>query len=161
METWGWIIAGVAGIAGAVAGAFFARQRGAQERQQKLVDAQKLFQRLREQLEAKFVDKASASGKPRGLRWGDVDFERDATFARDKQSGRLSAFVGVTIKYEAIAGGGLDEVEAVANAKAATAVFNFEPPARWTTDGRAIFNLNPAEAIKHFEATIELVAFST
>ena len=108
-----------------------------------------------EQLEAKFLTKAGASGKPRGLRWADCEFENDVTYARDRQSGVLSAFVAVRIKFEAIAGGGMEEVEAVDNAKYATAVFYFDPKHRWMTEGRAIFNLNPHEAVRRFEATLE------
>ena len=44
----------------------------------------------------------------------------------------------------------------VGNLRAATAVFKFEGD-RWTTEGRAIFNLNPTEAIQHFQNDLELV----
>jgi DNA modification methylase len=43
----------------------------------------------------------------------------------------------------------MEEVEAVGNLRAATAVFRAEKE-RWLTDGRAIFNLSPDEAIDHF-----------
>jgi hypothetical protein len=59
---------------------------------------------------------------------------------------------------EAVEGGGMEEVEAVSNLRAATAVFSFDEKTRWTTDGRAIFNLNPAEAIQYYQANLELVA---
>ncbi len=102
-----------------------------------------------------FLPRPAASGKPRGLRWADCEFENEVTYARDRQSGTLSAFVAVSIKFEAIAGGGMEEVEAVDNAKYATAVFYFDPKHRWMTEGRAIFNLNPDEAVRRFEDTLE------
>ena len=65
------------------------------------------------------------------------------TYARDRQNGQLSAFVAVTIKFEAIAGGGMEEVEAVGNAKAGTAVFHYDPKHHWVTDGRGNFQSEP------------------
>ena len=65
----------------------------------------KTFHQCRERLEAKFFELASSSGKPRGLRWTDVDFDDDVIYARHRHSGELSAFVAVTIGFEAIEGG--------------------------------------------------------
>ena len=128
-------------------------------RQEKsLARARREFHLRREQLEAVFLRQAGESGKPRGLRWADCDFENDVTYARDKRSGELSAFVGVTISFEAIEGGGMEDVEAVGNLRAATAVFSFDEKRQWYTEGRAIFNLNPTEAIQYYQANLELVA---
>jgi hypothetical protein len=110
----------------------------------------------REWLEARFVDRAGASGKPRGLVWADCEFEDDVVYARQKRGGELYAFVGVTISFEAVEGGGMEHVEAVGNLRAASAVFRFVK-GKWTTDGRTIFNLNPTEAVAHFENEVELV----
>jgi hypothetical protein len=52
----------------------------------------------------------------------------------------------------------MEEVEAVSNLRAATAVFSFDEKRQWYTEGRAIFNLNPAEAIQYYQANLELVA---
>jgi hypothetical protein len=116
--------------------------------------AQKSFRLKREHLEAKFFELAGNSGKPRGLEWVGCDFENDVTYARDRESGELNALVGVTIRFAAIEGGGMEEVEAVGNLRAATAVFQFRER-QWRSDGRAIFNLNPAEAIRHFHTSLE------
>src|SRR5262249_59466273 len=67
--------------------------------------ARELFVLQRERLEAKFVTAASASGKPRGLRWKDCNFENDLELARDRQSGELVALVPVTVQFEAVEGG--------------------------------------------------------
>ena len=114
------------------------------------------FQRQREHVEARSVQLAGASGRPRGLRWVDVDFGNAVQFARDRHSGQLQALVAVTIGFEAIEGGGMEEVEAVGNLRAGTAIF-FYGPDRWDTHGRAIFNLEPLEAIRHFQNEMELV----
>jgi hypothetical protein len=77
-------------------------------------------------------------------------------YARDRASGDLCAFVGVTISFEAVVGGDMEEVEAVSNLRAATAVFR-RTGDQWKTDGRAIFNLDPVQAIAHFQDTLVLV----
>lgn len=118
--------------------------------------ARKAFHRQREWLEARFFGLASSSGKPRGLRWTDCDFDNGVTYARCRQTGELRAFVAVTIAFEAIEGGLMEGVEAVGNLRAATAVFRYVRR-QWLTDGRAIFNLNPIEAVAHFEQDLVLV----
>ncbi len=160
METLGWIALSVAGgLIAILAVVYFAWRPYWSMRQEKmLARARREFHLRREQLEAHFVRRASNSGKPRGLRWVDCDFDDDVTYARDRHSGRLSAFVATTISFEAVEGGGMEDVEAVSNLRAATAVFSFDEKTRWTTDGRAIFNLNPAEAIQYYQANLELVA---
>lgn len=110
----------------------------------------------REWLEAEFMKLAGLRGIPRGLRWVDCDFDDDVQFARDRTSGQLRALVAVTISFEAIEGGGMEDVEAVGNLRAATAIFFFDGK-KWTTSGRALFNLNPAEAIRHYRHELETV----
>ncbi|REK11173.1 MAG: hypothetical protein DWQ37_14670 [Planctomycetota bacterium] len=122
-----------------------------------MAKAQKDFHRQRERLEARFVALAGRSGKPRGLEWVRCDFDDDVIYARHRQSGELSAFVGVTIGFEAVEGGGMEEVEAVGNMRAATAVFRVER-GTWATDGRALFNLTPSEAVAFYQDNLEFVA---
>ena len=49
----------------------------AARRAERLARFQRDFRCQREQLEAKFIDQAAASGKPRGLKWSDVAFDDD------------------------------------------------------------------------------------
>lgn len=107
------------------------------------------FHAQREHLEARFFETAAASGMPRGLDWVECDFEREVVFARRADHDELVALVGMSIKFEATPGGDMEEVEAVANRKYATAVF-ISRDTRWTTEGRAIMNLDPRQAINHF-----------
>ena len=118
--------------------------------------AREEFRIRREWLEAEFVKQASRSGKPRGLAWADCDFENEVCFARDRVSGELRALVAVTIRFEAIVGGGMEHVEAVSNLRSATAVFLYSH-SHWHTDGRAVFNLSPHETIRHFAHELEPV----
>jgi hypothetical protein len=121
-----------------------------------LIQARQTFFRRREWLEARFVTLASQSGKPRGLEWVNCDFDSEVRFARDRDTGNLRALVGVTISFRAIEGGGMEDVEAVSNLRAATAVFLFENQ-QWTTIGRVLFNVNPDEAIARYQHELETV----
>lgn len=118
--------------------------------------ARETFHLRREWLEAAFVTQASASGKPRGLRWVDCDFEDEVEFARVRRTGKFRALVGVTISFEAIEGGGMEEVEAVSNLRVATVVFRLDGPG-WEADGRAYFNLSPSQTIEHYHNELETV----
>ena len=114
------------------------------------------FSWRREWLEAEFLKLAGQLGIPRGLAWVDCDFENDVQFAKDRATGQLRALVAVTIRFEAIEDGGMEDVEAVSNLRAATAVFFYDGK-KWTTSGRALFNLNPSEAIHHYRHELETV----
>lgn len=147
------VVAVVAGLATALALRPIRMARQAE----RLARAQRDFHRQREQLEAKFIERASQSGKPRGLRWTDVAFDDDVVYARDRKSGGLKALVAIEVSFEAIEGGGMEHVEAVSNVRAATAEFLYDG-ARWKTDGRVYFNLAPTATVKYLASDLELVA---
>ncbi len=153
-----WIGGAALLLIAAIAAGFVIRKQWAHNRRRQLAEAKLHFHGLREQLEAKFLQKAGLTGKPRGLRWADCEFENDVAYARDRKSGQLSAFVAVSIKFEAIPGGGMEEVEAVNNAKYGTAVFHYDAKHRWIPEGQPIFNLHPNEAVERYHQTMELVA---
>ncbi len=151
---------GLATAAGAIAATllgivlvmFYQRQM----RRARLRRAKDLLHRRREWLEAEFVSRASASGKPRRMVWEDCEFDDPVSLARDRHSGQLHALVGVTITFLPVDEQGLEELDAQPAHRAATAVFRFNGT-EWTTDGRAIFNLNPAETIQRYGHELELV----
>ena len=129
MEEWRTILMMVAGVLAAlvVAGLLVWPPLKRRWREAELARFRKEFHRQRERLEARFMQLAGASGKPRGLEWVGCDFDNDVIYARDRKSGEISAFVGVTISFEAVIGGGMEDVEAVSNLRAATAVFRVQP----------------------------------
>ncbi len=155
MSAW-WVVPLVASIVALVIVLAAWRPVRAAMRENELAKARRDFHRHREHLEARFMRLAGQSGKPRGLEWVRCDFDDDVIYARHRQSGELSAYVSVTIGFEAIEGGGMEDVEAVGNLRAATAVFRVEN-GLWATDGRALFNLNPSEAIAYYQENLELV----
>ncbi len=155
MSTLGWL--GVCGtllfLAFCGVGGYLLYRRRQQVRLDK---ARKSFAIRREWLEADFLRKAGSSGRPRGLIWTHCDFGNDVTFARDRSNGQVRALVAVTIGFEAVKGGAMEDVEAVGNLRSATAVFHFTG-SRWETDGRTVFNLDPSETIRHFQHELEPV----
>jgi hypothetical protein len=157
LETWQGLVI-VAGAAGFLLAAAVACIRPLRRlyREVEIEKARELFALQRERLEAKFVDLAAATGKPKGLAWENCDFHSLVCFARDRSSGQLSAFVEVTISFSAIEGGGMEQVEAVSDKRRATAVFHYQH-GQWGTSGRALFNMTPKEAIRHFQAQYEPV----
>lgn len=112
------------------------------------------FADLRDKLQPEFLAAASATGKPRGLRWTRCDMHDGQLFATDRVNGDLYALVGVTIGFEAIEGGDMEDVEAVSNLRAATAIF-VHRGVEWTTDGRVVFNLEPQQALERFHETLQ------
>ena len=119
--------------------------------------ARKLFKVRREMLEAKFFELASRAGKPRGLIWKECDWQEPVTFARDLESGLLTAFVGVEIHFEAVEGGDMEDVEAVSTIRDAAAVFHYRQ-GQWGTGGKALFNMNPHDAVARLVGQFEAVS---
>jgi hypothetical protein len=115
------------------------------------------FVRDRQKLESLFFEKAASTGKPRGLSWKSCAFQNGVMLARDRANGEVVGLVGVTIAFEAIEGGGMEDVEAVGNLRAATAVFTWDG-SEWTTAGRAVFNLEPREVLERYRDNLDPVA---
>ena len=126
-------------------------------RQVHLERAREAFRLQRQRLEARFVQAAQASGKPRGLRWKNCHFDAEETFVRDRQTSEIAALVGVTIEFEAIAGSDMEGNPNVDLPRSASAVFFFHK-GHWNTVGKAVFNMNPGEALEHFKNQYERAA---
>ncbi|MGE3314612.1 MAG: hypothetical protein AB7O26_05800 [Planctomycetaceae bacterium] len=150
----------VGGIAGAAAVAIAFPKLRARMKARDEERAIRSFKIERERLEARFFDMASQRGKPRGLRWLECDWQNSVTFGRDLQSGLLTAFVGVNIRFEAIEGGDMEDVEAVSMIRDAAALFHYQQ-GHWGTGGRALFNMNPADALSRLGNQFEPVNRTT
>src|SRR5438132_4806488 len=150
---WGWLVMGAVPAAGAAVALAWRPLRKLGKGIQ-VERARELFILQRERLEAKFMTAAAASGKPRGLRWKNCDFENTIELARERRSGQLVALVPVTIQFEAISGSDMEGLPAVGNLRNASAVFYFQK-GQWHTVGRALFNMNPDEAALHLHHLYE------
>lgn len=123
-------------------------------REVQLERARELFRLQRERLEMEFMKAAAATGKPRGLRWKDAQWDNGVEFVRERRSGQIAALVGVTIQFEAVEGSDMEGLPAVGNLRNASAVF-FYHRGQWHTVGKAVFNMNPDEAVAHFKNQYE------
>src|SRR5262245_63926384 len=112
------------------------------------------FAAARPSLEQVFFLAASASGKPRGLRWLSCEWGDAVLLVREKGTGQLAALVSLTVRFEAVAGSDMEGLPAVGNLRTGSAVFFYHRGA-WHTTGKALFNLSPDEAAQHFAAHYE------
>jgi hypothetical protein len=156
----GYILGVAVALAIILTAAFFLRRRAKSvPSEAALRPLMEQFLQLQSGLAEEFVRAAAATGKPRGLRWTRCDLAGEPLFAIDPERRELVALVGATIAFEAIEGGGMEDVEAVGNLRSATAVFVYRD-GRWTTDGRVVFNLEPREAMERFGSSLVAVAAS-
>ena len=114
------------------------------------------FARERLKLQEDFRAAANVSGKPRGLRWKSVEFQDRILLARDRANGELVGLAGATIAFEAVAGGDMEDVEAVGNLRAGTAILTWKGH-EWTTAGRAVFNLEPRQVLEQYRESLNPV----
>jgi hypothetical protein len=61
----------------------------------------------------------------------------------------------VSLSFEAIEGGGMEDVAAVSSLRDACAVFVWSGKS-WRSGGRALFNMDPAAAARHLEESHEV-----
>jgi hypothetical protein len=118
--------------------------------------ARELFKLQRERLEGVFLRAGAATGKPRGLRWTGCTFDGEPLLARDRQTRKVVALVPATLHFEAVPGGDMEGLPAVDRPKTAAAVFAFLR-GQWVTVGRAVFNMSPDEAVRHFHQQYERI----
>jgi hypothetical protein len=97
-------------------------------------------------LQQHFFSIVSQSGKPKGLTWKSCKFDETTIWAIEKQSANLHALLSTIIHFDAIPGGPMEEVEAVGNARIATAIFFYDGD-NWDTRGDILFNLEPHEVL--------------
>jgi len=119
----------------------------------RFADARREFHLQRERLEVKFVCLAQTRPSTDAWCWADCEFDDDVAYVRNRYTGELSAFVGVLI---AAANSDERNQNLRGNLQAATAVFKFRG-GRWDTNGRVIFNLSPAEAIRFYHRDLKMV----
>jgi hypothetical protein len=124
-----------------------------------LDQARRLFVQNQKLLQDLFLELARSRGKPQGLHWARCDWKPEVTFAQEIESGLLTAFQQIEIQFEAIPGGEMEDVEAVDQAKFASAVFHYGAQG-WGTGGRALFNLSPDDCVERLAGQYLPVSFS-
>jgi hypothetical protein len=107
-------------------------------------------------LKGQFLTLARSAGKPRGLQWSECEWTEAILFARERETGLLTALVGLVVRFEPIAGGEMEGVEAASLPRDTTALFHYRK-GRWGTGGRALFNMSPDEALDRLAGQFERV----
>jgi len=153
LEPW-WLLAG-AGLVLALLVLIWRPVRAA-SREARFAQARRDFHAQRERLEVKFIHLAAANAQSRTLHWADCGFDDDVAYVRNRNTGELSAFVAVTVGTDDFDDPSAGVGDLVGNLRAGTAVFRFDRD-HWETDGRAILNLSPTEAIRFYQNDLEMV----
>lgn len=107
-------------------------------------------------LKTQFLTLARTAGKPRGLQWAACEWTEAIVIARERETGLLTALVGLVVRFEAIAGGEMEGVEAASMPRDTTALFHYRK-GRWGTGGRALFNMSPRDALERLAGQFDLV----
>jgi len=112
--------------------------------------ARDLFHHHREWLEARFLKALSTSDPEEGLRWEDAHWHDEVLWARDRQTRRLLALIGVHFDSDPF------DDPLGASPRHATALFEYRKGV-WTTEGKVLDELQPAEAVlrhRQFEQVV-------
>jgi len=157
LVVWSLVVLAVAGlaVAAALVGRLKRLRRNALPRPP-LAIIKRRFHAQRERLEAKFVQLAAHSADAETRRWAGCSFADDVAYVRNRTTGEVSAFVAMTVATEALHRLPPGTTDLVGNLQAGTAVFRLDHDA-WVTDGRAILNLSPNEAIHYYRDDLEIV----
>jgi hypothetical protein len=150
-----WVVLACVSAAGILLGLVLCWPIRIAIRKARLTDARRNFHLQRERLEVKFIHLAAIHAKAGTPRWSDCEFDNDVAYVRNRSTGELAAFVGVTIGLE-----DFDDVplnSSIENLRNGTAVFRFDRN-HWETDGVALLNLSPTEAIRFYRDNLEIVA---
>jgi len=110
--------------------------------------AREQFRLHRELLEARFVTALARLDAAEGLRWEEANWHDEVYWARDRQTRRLLALVGVHFD--------LDPFDEIPTRRLATAVFEFRK-GTWRAEGRSLDEVRPDEAVginQRFEPVI-------
>jgi len=109
--------------------------------------ARESFRLQKERLEELVLKAAAATGKPRGLRWVSCRFADEFTLVRDRATRRLAALIPVTVRFDPVPGGEMEDAPAAREPRQATAVLHFRR-GEWISDGQTLFNVTPADAVR-------------
>ena len=150
MAAW-WILA-TAVLFGVVAGFLVWSPLRRALRNARFADARREFHLRREWLETKFIGRAATKAKGDTFRWAECEFDNDVAYVRNRSTGELAAFVAITVGLEES-----DDQRRTDRYQAGTAVFRFLRH-HWDTEGVALLNLTPSEAVRFYQENLEIVA---
>jgi hypothetical protein len=145
------------GVAAAASIRRFKRLRKTSLQRPPLAIIKRRFHLQRERLEAKFVQLAATSADAATRRWAECSFADDVAYVQSRATGEFAAFVAVTIAPSDLEAAGYALADPNRTSQAGTAIFRFDRD-HWETDGRAIRNLTPAEAVRQYRNEFVVVS---
>ena len=138
----GWSIAAIGSLA--VVLTFLAFQLGSRTIDKfRIRSAQDEFRKRRTHFQSVFFETMAISGKPRGLRWMECQWDESVRYLPISGRRSLTAVIGVCIRFESEVDGAMEDVPAVNQEKYGCALFHFLD-GKWHT-GRMLFNLSPQQ----------------
>lgn len=155
MSDAGWILFGAVAFFAVVAAAVWRPMR-ARYLDSQFRRARRDFHWQRERLEVKFVYLAASQSRADGATWDQCYFDDDVAYVRNRSNGELAAFSAFSLGVDVYDDRSRGSFDLQGNLRAGTAVFRFDGH-RWDTDGRAILNLSPFEAIRFYRDDLEVV----
>lgn len=153
-ELWWWLLVGIAAALAALTVIWCPNRKASLK--VRLAQTRRDFHWQREALEAKFIRLASSKAGPNSPSWDDCEFDDDVAYVKNRNTGELSAFVALTVSVNVYGDSTSGGRGPIGNLRAGTAVFRFDDN-HWETDGRAILNLSPAEAIRFYRNDLEMI----
>ena len=105
----------------------------------RLETARDQFRRQREWLEARFLTALAKNEPDERLRWEDAYWHDEVLYARDRQTRRLLALIGVHFNPNPL------DLDPSPYPRHATALFEFHK-GRWNADGKRLDRVRPDEA---------------
>jgi hypothetical protein len=140
--------------------AMLLRNTSRKQRDEHFSDALNCFRFQREVLEADFVRLARKEIDPKLWLWEEAQFGDDVVFARHRKTGEIIAYVPVIVELNR-------PIRQLSHKtrnlffRNVTVVMQYQSKeGRWITQGRALFNLLPNEAIQHRGRDLEYVCLT-
>lgn len=119
-------------------------------RETRVESARDQFRRRREWLEARFLTALAKADPVERLRWEDAHWHDEVLYARDRQTRRLLALIGVHFDPDPLDG------DAGPYPRHATAFFEFRKGA-WNADGKRLDHVRPDEAFLRNQRLVQIV----
>lgn len=100
-----------------------------------------------QELQSAFCQMACEQDRARGICWSSLEWTDEVVFARDRQSGLITAMAGFTVAFAAT--GLLEDEENAELEREATAIFHFQH-GHWGSGGKMLLNMDPQLALARF-----------
>ena len=150
-KTMGWVVwAGLLPVCAVAAAIVLLRLARRVLGETRVESARDQFRRQREWLEARFLTALAKLDPEERLRWEDAHWHDEVLYARDRQTRRLLALIGVHFDPDPL------DLDAGPYPRHATALFEFRK-GQWNADGKRLDHVRPDEAFLRNQRFVQIV----